>query len=243
VFRDRYRLSFESVADVYERTRPTYAPDALAFVTQRLPLRRVLDLGAGTGKLTRQLVELGADVVAVEPGDAMRALLERVVPEAEALAGSAESIPLPDASVDVVTVAQAFHWFRPTEALAEMHRVLRPGGGFALFWNHWDDDDPVMHELNELVERLRRGGEAEGPEDWKATIADSPLFGKPEELTFHHAERLDADTIAGRIASVSVVASATPEEQQRVDAEVRALVTEPMIDFPMITSLIVADRV
>ncbi len=243
MFRDRYRLSFESVADVYERTRPAYAPDALAFVAQRLPLRRVLDLGAGTGKLTRQLVELGADVVAVEPGDAMRALLERVVPEAEALAGSAESIPLPDASVDVVTVAQAFHWFRPTEALAEMHRVLRPGGGFALFWNHWDDDDPVMHELNQLVDRLRRGGEAEGPEDWKATIADSPLFGKPEELTFHHAERLDADTIAGRIASVSVVASATPEEQQRVDAEVRALVTEPLIDFPMITSLIVADRV
>ena len=140
MFRDRYRLSFESVADVYERTRPAYAPDALAFVAQRLPLRRVLDLGAGTGKLTRQLVELGADVVAVEPGDAMRALLERVVPEAEALAVSAESIPLPDVSVDVVTVAQAFHWFRPTEALAEMHRVLRPGGGFALFWNHWDED-------------------------------------------------------------------------------------------------------
>jgi len=243
VSRDVYRLSFESVADVYERTRPPYAPRALAYIADRLPLRRVLDLGAGTGKLTRQLVALGADVVAVEPGDAMRAVLERVVPEAEALPGSAESIPLPDASVDVVTVAQAFHWFRAEEALAEMHRVLRPGGGFALLWNHWDDDDPVMHELDEIVERLRLGGPAEGPEDWKKRLADSPLFGTPEELTFRHAERLDADAIAGRIASVSVVASATPEVQKRVDAEVRALVTEPLINFPIITHVIVADRV
>src|SRR6478672_11776732 len=122
---DRYRCSFDSVAEIYERTRPGYSDEALAFVAQRLPLKRVLDLGAGTGKLTRQLVALGADVVAVEPGDAMRAVLERVVPEAQVLAGSAEEIPLPDASVDTVTAAQAFHWFRTDEALAEMYRVLR----------------------------------------------------------------------------------------------------------------------
>jgi SAM-dependent methyltransferase len=248
VSRDRYRLSFDSVADVYERTRPMYAPDALAFIVERfsfgtVPDLTVLDLGAGTGKLTRQLVALGADVIAVEPGDAMRAVLERVVPEARALAGSAEQIPLPDASVDLVTAGQAFHWFKVEESLAEMHRVLRPGGGFAVLWNHWDDEDPRMHELNELVQRLRRDHEPEGPDDWKAIFADSPLFGDPEERTFRHAERLDADTIAGRIASVSVVASASPEEQARVDSEVRALVTEPLVDFPMITSVIVGDRV
>jgi SAM-dependent methyltransferase len=235
-------LAFDSVADTYELTRPTYAPEALAFVAQRLPLRRVLDLGAGTGKLTRQLVALGADVVAVEPGDAMRAVLERVVPEAQALAGSAEQIPLPDASVDVVTAAQAFHWFRTEEALAEMHRVLRPGGGFAIFWNHWDDDDPLTHGLNELIERLRPEGTHQGPAEWQLTIAASPLFGTPEERTFRHAERLDADTVAGRVASVSVVAAASPEEQARVDAEVRALITQPLVDFPMTTSVIVSDR-
>src|SRR6266852_2460351 len=124
---DRYRCSFDSVADRYERARPPYADEALAWIAERLPFERVLDLAAGTGKLTRQLVARGADVVAVEPGDAMRAVLERIVPEAHALAGSAEAIPLPDASVDAITVGQAFHWFRVPEALVEMHRVLRPG--------------------------------------------------------------------------------------------------------------------
>lgn len=241
--RDRYRLSFDAVADTYERTRPTYAPDALAFVAQRLPLSRVLDLAAGTGKLTRQLVALGADVVAVEPGDAMRAVLERVVPEAQALAGSAEQIPLPDASVDVVTVGQAFHWFRAEEALAEMHRVLRPGGGYALLWNRWDGDDPLLHELNDLIERLRPDMAHDGPAPWEEALAVSLLFGAPEEQRFRHAERLDVDTIAGRVASVSAVAAASPEEQARVEAQVRALVRESEVDFPMITGVIVADRV
>ena len=239
---DRYRCSFDSVADVYERTRPTYADEALEFIARRLPLRRVLDLGAGTGKLTRQLVALGADVVAVEPGDAMRAVLERAVPQAHALAGRAEAIPLPDASVDVVTAAQAFHWFRAEEALVEMHRVLRPGGGCALLWNRWDDDDPLLHELNGLIERLRPEGTHGGP-TWEEALTASTLFGDPEERHFRHADRLDADTIVGRVASVSAVAAASPEEQARVEAQVRELVREPEVDFPMITGVVVADRV
>jgi SAM-dependent methyltransferase len=243
VSRDRLRLSFDSVADVYERTRPMYAPDALAFIKERFTLGRVLDLGAGTGKLTRQLIALGADVVAVEPGDEMRRVLERVVPQAQALAGSAEQIPLPNGSVDLVTAAQAFHWFRVDEALVEMHRVLRPGGGFALLWNHWDDEDPLMHELNELVQRLRTEASPDGSEDWKEAFAASGLFGEIQERTFHHSERLDADTIAGRVSSVSVVATATPVDQARTDAAVRALIAEPLVDFPMITSVIVGDRV
>ncbi len=240
---DKYRLSFDGVADLYERTRPTYAPEALAFLAKRLPLTRVLDLGAGTGKLTRQLVALGADVVAVEPGDAMRAVLERVVPEAQALAGSAEHIPLPEASVDAVTVGQAFHWFKPAEALAEMHRVLRPGGGYALLWNRWDDDDPLLRELDGLIQRLRPEGTHGGRPGWEEALAASPLFGAPEEHKFAHAERLDVDTIVGRVASVSAVAAAPPEEQARVEEQVRALVGPSEVDFPMITDMMVADRV
>jgi ubiquinone/menaquinone biosynthesis C-methylase UbiE len=240
---DKYRLSFEAVADVYERTRPTYAPDALAFIAERLSLERVLDLGAGTGKLTRQLVALGADVVAVEPGDAMRAVLERVVPEATTLAGSAERIPLPDGSVDAVTVGQAFHWFKTDEAIAEMHRVLRPGGGFALLWNQWDDDDPLLHGLNALIERLRPEGTHESRIAWEAALKASPLFGQLEERTFRHEEHLGAATIAGRVASVSAVAAASPVEQARVDAEVRALVGPEEVEFPMFTIVVVGDRV
>jgi SAM-dependent methyltransferase len=241
--KDKYRLSFDGVADIYERTRPTYAPDALAFLEQRLPLGRVLDLGAGTGKLTRQLVALGADVVAVEPGEVMRAVLERVVPEAQALAGSAEHIPLPNASVDAVTVAQAFHWFKPDDALAEMRRVLRPGGGYALLWNRWDDDDPLLRELDDLIQRLRPEGTHDGRAAWEEAIVATPFFGPPEEQKFSHTERLDVDTIVGRVASVSAVAAASPEEQARVEAQVRTLVTEPEVDFPMITGVVVADRV
>jgi SAM-dependent methyltransferase len=241
VSEDRYRCSFDSVAEIYERTRPTYAEEALAWVAQRLPLKRVLDLGAGTGKLTRQLVALGADVVAVEPGDAMRAVLERLVPEAEALAGSAESIPLPDASVDVVTVAQAFHWFRPDEALAEMHRVLRPGGGCALIWNEWDDDDPLVHELNAILALLRPEGTHRGDEAF-AAIDDSTLFGGREERDFPHADRLDVDAVIGRMASISAVAAASPDEQASVEAQVRGLVKQPEVDFPMTTGVVILDR-
>jgi len=138
------------VAEAYERSRPGYAPTALAWLAERIgigPGRRVLDLAAGTGKLTRQLLTLGADVVAVEPGDEMRGVLVRVVSEAETLAGSAEAIPLPDAAVDAVTVGQAFHWFRTEEALGEIHRVLRPGGALALLWNEWDHQDPLQRRV------------------------------------------------------------------------------------------------
>jgi len=173
----------------------------------------------------------------------MRAVLEQVVPEAQALAGSAEAIPLPDGSVDAVTVGQAFHWFRTGEALAELHRVLRPGGGFALLWNEWDDDDPLLHELNALIDDLRPDGTHEVRASWQATLDASPLFAGFDERTFRHSERLDADTIVDRVASVSAVAAAAPEEQARVESRVRALVREGEVDFPLLTSVIVSDRV
>ncbi len=239
--RDRLRLSFERVADAYERARPQYAPDALAWVAERLPLRRVLDLGAGTGKLTRQLVALGADVVAVEPGDEMRAVLQRVLPDVEAHAGSAEAIPLADESVDVVTAAQAFHWFRTRQALAEIHRVLRPGGGFAFMWNHWDDDDPLLHTLNDLVDALRRH---ESDDDvQRDELYASPLFRTEEARNFRHAEELAADVVVERVSSVSAVSAAAPDVRDRTLAEVRRLVGDGVVRFPMVTTVVVGDRV
>lgn len=241
--RDRYRCSFDAVAEIYERSRPAYAETALAWLGERLPLGRVLDLAAGTGKLTRQLVALGYDVVAVEPGDAMRAVLERVVPQAEALDGSAEDIPLPNSSIDAILVAQAFHWFRVDEALVEMHRVLRPGGGFGLLWNEWDDADPLLHELNELIDAVRPDMRRGGQPPWHAPLTASPLFGELEERQFRHVERLDLETIVERVSSVSAVASAQPEERRRIEASVRERVSGPSVDFTLITTVIVADRV
>jgi SAM-dependent methyltransferase len=239
---DRYRCSFDSVAETYERTRPGYADAAIEWIAERYPMHRVLDLGAGTGKLTRQLVARGAEVVAVEPGDAMRAVLERVVPEAEVLAGSAESIPLPDESVDVVTAAQAFHWFRHAEALEEMHRVLKRGGGCALISNEWDDEDPLVHKLGEILARLRPEGAHRGDQAF-AAIESSPLFGDRHEQQFPHGDRLDADGLVGLMASISAVAAASPDERARVEAEVRALVRVPEVDLPMSTKVVLLRRV
>jgi len=233
------RLIFDGVADVYERSRPGYAPEAVTWISQRLPLGRVLDLGAGTGKLTRQLVPYALEVVAVEPGDEMRRVLQEVVPGVEALYGTAEEIPLPDESVDVVTVAQAFHWFDVDAALAEMYRVLRPMGGYAIVWNAWDDDDPLLHAINDLLRPLRPARE---DDDAKGRILSSPLFTSHDERAFPNVERVDADRVVDQVSSISAVVGASAEDRDRVLGEVRALVGGGVVDFRMITHVIAADR-
>src|SRR3954451_2141870 len=150
--KDRYRLSFGSVAEVYERARPLYAPETLEWLRERLPLRRVVDVGAGTGKLSRQLAALGADVIAVEPDEGMRAVFARVLPEIELLAGSAEELPLADGSVDVAAAAQAFHWSDLERAPPDRHRVIRPGGGSAVVCNNCHDGDERIHSLTETLQ-------------------------------------------------------------------------------------------
>ena len=135
---------FEAGAAAYEAARPGYPDEAVDVLRDEVgigPGTNVLDLAAGTGKLTRRLLELGSSVTAVEPVAAMRSQLQTVLPEVEVVEGTAEEIPAADASLDVVTVAQAFHWFRFDEALAEIRRVLRPGGGLAIVFNQRDADD------------------------------------------------------------------------------------------------------
>jgi SAM-dependent methyltransferase len=146
--------SFETVAAEYERHRPEYPEEALLWAADQLGLEpgaHVLDVGAGTGKLTRGLVGIGLEVVAVEPGAPMLEQLRAAVPEADAHQGSAESIPLPPEDVDAAFAGQAFHWFDRDRALPELHRVIRAGGGLALLWNWWDERDPLQHELAELI--------------------------------------------------------------------------------------------
>jgi ubiquinone/menaquinone biosynthesis C-methylase UbiE len=230
------RLSFNSVAELYERSRPGYAPDAVAWVAKRLPMGRVLDLGAGTGKLTRQLVPYAESVVVVEPGDEMRGVLQRLLPDVELLNGTAEAIPLPDESVDAVTVAQAFHWFELETALAEMHRVLRPGGGFALLWNEWD-----LPELNAIVDRLRQRPARD--DEAYARLKGTPLFANFEEPSFRHVERVDVETVLERVSSISAVITASAENRAAALTDVRSLLGTGTIDFPMLTSVIAADRV
>ena len=234
--RDQLARSFGAVAETYERARPLYAAAAIEWIGERLPLHGdVLDLGAGTGKLTRQLAAVAASVVAVEPDEAMLAVLERAVPEARALAGSAEAIPLADGVVDVVAVGQAFHWFDLERALAEMHRVLRPGGGIALLWNQLQ-----WPELDEIVRPLRP---SVVDDDARARLYATPFFANFEERAFPHHDRVDADIVVERISSISAVIRAAPEVREEALARVRGLVGKGVVDYPMRTLVTVADRV
>jgi ubiquinone/menaquinone biosynthesis C-methylase UbiE len=236
--------SFELVAGRYERARPEYPAEAVAWIAEKLDLREgrtVLDLGAGTGKLTRGLVQTGAHVIAVEPGEAMLAELRRAVPAAEAVRGGAEAIPLEDASVDGITVAQAFHWFRHDEALPEMRRVLRSHGGVALIWNARDQDLPVTWSLNELVAEFVPPERA-APGTWSDELRASDLFGPLEERRFRFAQTLDADAFVDRILSISFVAVAPAQRQQELERKLRELTAASggRIDLPYVTDVYVS---
>jgi len=154
--------SFGPAAELYDRVRPSYPSEAIEWALSPLGAGawRVMDVGAGTGIMTRQLVALGHEVIAVEPDEQMRARLAQTTLVATPLAGRAEAIPLPDASVDGAVAAQAYHWFDRDRAHEELARVIRPGGVFAAVWNTRDEAEPWVAEYSRIVEGARRGQDA-----------------------------------------------------------------------------------
>jgi len=238
---------FALAADMYERGRPDYPAAATRRLVERLDLRpgrTVLDLAAGTGKLTRLLLPSGADVVAVEPIPAMREELERLAPDAIAMSGTAEEIPLADESVDAVTVAQAFHWFRADEALREIRRVLRPGGGLALIWNTRDDRDPVNAAISEILEPFDRDTPRRRQRDPRTVLDGNGLFTPCEAALFKHRQKLDEEGLVERVLSISFIASASRSVRDGVEERVRALAQEHegRIRVPYVTELYLAYR-
>lgn len=215
--------------------RPGYPDEAVEYLRSALALeagRVVADLAAGTGKLSRRLLESGARVLAVEPLAEMRAILAERVPAAEPIAATAEETTLPTASIDAATVGQAFHWFRAEEALAEIARILRPEGKLGLVWNVRELDDPLQLRLEELLD-ARRGGAPSGQErPWRETLRRSPLFGAEERRSFPWEQPYVASQLAERIASVSFVAALGGAEREELLAEVRGLVADLPEPFP-----------
>ena len=218
---------FEAGAAAYEAARPGYPDEAIDVLRDEVGVRRgatVCDLAAGTGKLTRRLIELGARVTAVEPVDAMRAQAEDAVPRADHVAGTAEEIPLPDDSVDVLTVAQAFHWFDAPAALAEIARVLRPGGRLAILWNERDEGTAWVAEMSRIIRWHERTVSRYQHTDWAAVVAESGRFTPLEERAFRWEQPITRAVLADRVRSISYIAVMPPAERERLTAEVVALV-------------------
>ena len=212
------RLSFGNVAETYHRVRPPYSQTLLDRAEEVLKLdpgASVLDLAAGTGRLTQELGRRFAHVVAVEPDERMRAV------HGKALEGSAEAIPLDDASVDAVFVGEAFHWFDPAAAIAELARVLRPRGGLAIFWTHWWETEPPLPEP--ALELLREPYERSRPQrrpPWDDAFAASPF----EPLRYERAEdevTVDPETLLTLYSTTSSLAALPPDERAGLFARVR----------------------
>jgi len=249
-------LGFERGADDYEQARPSYPAAAVDLVVESVgvgPGRRVLDLAAGTGKFTRLLEPAGAELVAVEPVAAMRAQLQATMPGLTVLDGTAEHIPLPDASVDSVVVAQAFHWFDPSAALAEVHRVLRGGsdspGGLALVWNERDEETEWVRRFGQILVDAAGHKPYVDDTDWAAVVDAAGGFGPLQGRRFDYDQTITPELLVARAASTSFVSALPDADREACLDEVRRLVaTDPELqgratfDFPYVTHVYWCDR-
>ncbi|WP_432968447.1 class I SAM-dependent methyltransferase [Dactylosporangium sp. CA-233914] len=247
----RQASSFGAAALAYAEHRPDYAPAAVRWALEPAPGPRVLDLGAGTGKLTGTLLALGTEVIAVEPDPAMLTELRRALPAVRALPGSAEAIPLPDASVDVILSGNALHWFDMAVAGPEMARVLAPGGILAGLWNVLDDRVDWVAGLE------RAGGSAAiGPRDtlsnWRTATAGLHLpdtglparFGSPEQAEFPHGQRRTADSLVATIATRAGLLVMPQRNREAALARIRTFLasrpetTSGEFTLPMLTGVL-----
>jgi SAM-dependent methyltransferase len=222
VTRSQHRsLSFGAEAAAYERGRPSYPPDAIDWLLPQ-GARDVLDLGAGTGKLTTRLVERGLDVVAVDPIPEMLELLSNSLPDTPALLGTAEEIPLPDDSVDTVLVAQAWHWFDTERAVKEVARVLRPGGRLGLVWNARDERLGWVKELGRII------GHEDAHFNDKTTLPD--VFTDVEHHKVEWTNYLTPQALIDLVASRSYCITSPEKVRTRTLDRVRELLgTHPAL--------------
>ncbi|MHB1435474.1 MAG: class I SAM-dependent methyltransferase [Thermoplasmata archaeon] len=234
---------FDRAAERYEHGRPDYPAAAIRHLGKVLrigPGTTTVELGAGTGKFTRAWRPLGSAILAIEPIPGMRRQFARAVPTVPVLPGTAESIPLPDGFADAVVAAQAFHWFRPGPALAEIRRVLRPGGGVGLVWNrpHLDAGAAWLRALYRILDPVwNRSTPSDRRTAWKEYFASGRSgFGPLHETVVPHIQRMARDQLADRILSLSRVALLPPRRQAELARRIRELAdTHPGLrDRPVI---------
>ena len=225
------RQAFGAQAAAYATGRPGYPAEAVAWALPQ-DATSVLDLAAGTGRMTERLLELDLEVVAVEPDAAMRA---HVPTAARTLNGTAEAIPLDDASVDAVLVGTAFHWFDIPKAMAEIHRVLRPGGTVGLFWNLLDDTLPAEQWVRRFCDILDAEARVSAlVPDQGPPYREITGMSEPQQRSFAHRERYDVDRLVTYVSSWSQTILLPDDRRAARLAEIRAVAPAPSFDLPMI---------
>ena len=210
-------------ASLYEKARPGYAPAAVDFIISTFNIdstSRVLDLAAGTGKLTRQLLGSGAQITAVEPLPGMRQAFAEALPAITVVEGTAEAIPLPAESVDLVTAGQAWHWFDSKAALAEVTRIVKLGGALTLLWNVYDQTEPWMREFA----AIRKSGTDSTPwrdeEHWQQAFAASAAWQPLQLELFSHRSVTTRDGLVERMLSSSVMTVLPESEKANVREDI-----------------------
>lgn len=217
---------FSDVADAYERARPGYPAeivDQIISLTAPTTESVVLDLGAGTGKMTRLLSARIARVVAVEPQASMREHARATAPQVAIVGGHGEDIGLPDGAVDGVVVATAFHWFAGHAALEEIARVLRPGGVLVLVWNRDDPAAPWHERENAILDEFGRAAQRRHWSDWQDAFTHRVLFGPMHASRTPHLHVVDVDTAIDLVSSVSFVAAMDDDDRLHALQALRSL--------------------
>jgi SAM-dependent methyltransferase len=243
--RETRRLSFGSVAEDYDRYRPSPPPQALDWLIPG-SAEAILDLAAGTGLVTRELIGRARRVVAVEPDERMRAVLAARCPEAEVLAGRGEDIPLPGASVDAVVISAAWHWLDPALAVPEITRVLRPGGHLGVLWTSRDDRAPWVAEFNALARESREADRPEGEHGGdpaarrrrrRVEFPPGTPLSPPEERLVEFSVPMSRDELAGLLGTYSGIITLEPRQRAEFSERVRSFLDrQPWheVDVPLI---------
>lgn len=225
-------VGFAKNTDRYESGRPTYPEESINFIYSLInagPHKRILDLGAGTGKFTKHLIETDAQLVAVEPVADMRKKFTEKVPNIQILEGSAESIPLPSKTIDAVIVAQAFHWFDGQAALEEIHRVLNERGFLILIWNKMDENYLWIRKLSEIISEMHTSEPTYKSGAWQQAFKESKLFSPLSHRNFLNLQEANKQIILDRVGSISYISKLQKSEYLKVMKAAESLIDS---DFP-----------
>lgn len=220
---------YQANADRYVKGRPDYPPEIAAWLRDVIGLHAgmtVIDLGAGTGKFTPRLLETGAQVIAVEPVPQMLEKLSAALPQVKTLAGTADAIPLPDESVDAVVCAQSFHWFATPQALAEIQRILKPGGKLGLVWNMRDARVGWVRKLNQIVDSHEGDAPRFYTGEWRKFFPFKGFEPLQEQVFMLGHRGAVEDVIYNRVRSTSFIAALPQPQQEQVIDRLRQLVAE-----------------